>query len=245
MLAQAWRYADESIDERPAPADVGGFVVLVEDLHKIVANAGGAYLEYDTRGDQSYNPTGLLRVHIRGGNPVLGPSDGAAARTGGGHASLAVGPAWPDGQGGWRRLAEIASVRPRLRIEETAPQRVRFRVTYHGLQADSGPFSVDESYALEPDGVTVQDALSGAPAGGMRLYYPALVFDGESDTRVRLRRNTLTLDLRGRGMQFTVEEPRGATLQRNPERINHRNGQVEEVFAEVPGSRVVYRIAPR
>ena len=32
MLAQAWQFADEHIEEKPCPADVGGFVVVPTDL---------------------------------------------------------------------------------------------------------------------------------------------------------------------------------------------------------------------
>ena len=79
MLAQAWQFADDSVAEKPAPADTGGFVIpILDPFHKIFANAGGTYVEYDTQGDHKYNPTGLLRIHVKGGHPQLGPSDGCA-----------------------------------------------------------------------------------------------------------------------------------------------------------------------
>ncbi|MCX7007744.1 MAG: hypothetical protein NTY53_10940 [Kiritimatiellaeota bacterium] len=76
MLCAAWQNADDAIEEKPAPADVGGFVVHLPDFNMIVANAGGNYVQYMTRGNGKYNPSGLVRVHLRGGHPQLGYSDG-------------------------------------------------------------------------------------------------------------------------------------------------------------------------
>ena len=76
MLCAAWQYADDAIAETAAPADVGGFVIQIPDFNMVVANAGGSYVQYMTRGNGKYNPTGLLRVHLRGGHPQLGYSDG-------------------------------------------------------------------------------------------------------------------------------------------------------------------------
>jgi hypothetical protein len=80
MLCAAWLYADEAVAERPSPADVGGFVVCIPDFHMVVANAGGSYVQYMTKGNGSYNPTGLIRVHLRGGHPRLGYSDGLLSK---------------------------------------------------------------------------------------------------------------------------------------------------------------------
>ena len=76
MLCDAWQCADEGIEERPCPADVGGFVIQIPEFNMVVANAGGSYVQYMTRGNGKYNPAGLIRVHLRGGHPQLGYSDG-------------------------------------------------------------------------------------------------------------------------------------------------------------------------
>src|SRR3712207_9480052 len=49
MLATAYEYAasTEKVDERPSPADIGGFVLDIPELHKVFANAGGTYVEID------------------------------------------------------------------------------------------------------------------------------------------------------------------------------------------------------
>lgn len=76
MLCSAWQYADDSIEEMPSPADVGGFAIQIPDFNTVVASAGGSYVQYMTRGNDKYNPNGLVRVHLRGGHPQLGYSDG-------------------------------------------------------------------------------------------------------------------------------------------------------------------------
>src|SRR2546430_77189 len=82
-------------------ADVGGFAVpIVRDFHKIFANAGSAYLEYETAGDLHYNPTGLIRVHLKNSKPQLGPSDGVVhafdpkTKEDLGGENLCIGPGW-------------------------------------------------------------------------------------------------------------------------------------------------------
>jgi hypothetical protein len=96
MLASAWSAADDAVIERPAPADLGGILVSAPELKSIVANAGGAYVQYLTDGDQHHDPTGLVRVHLQDCIPQLGPSSGVideaperSMDTGKGHAGAA------------------------------------------------------------------------------------------------------------------------------------------------------------
>lgn len=76
MLCTAWLYADDSIAEMPAPADVGGYILKIPAFNMVFAHAGGTYLQYMTCGNKAYNPTGIIRVHLRDGHPQLGYSDG-------------------------------------------------------------------------------------------------------------------------------------------------------------------------
>src|SRR5262249_24941282 len=78
MLAIAYERADESIEERPIPSEVGGYVFdLREVFHKVIAAAGGYYVEIDTAADPHYNATGLQRVHRSG--VVLSPLSDSSA----------------------------------------------------------------------------------------------------------------------------------------------------------------------
>ena len=244
MLAQAWQFADDSIQEKPAPADVGGFVLpIVTPFHKIFANAGGTYVEYDTSGDHVYNPTGLIRVHVKGGHPQLGPSDGCAPLYSGAGVEVATGPAWQEPGGQWRSLAELSPPTPTVKILEQDPPRTRFRVNYARLSDGKGPAPIRlaQTILVEPSGVTVTDELTGS-GERMRVTWPMLVSDGTEPTQVELTGNTATLRLGGRGTRFTLLEPAGVSLVRSGKPLGHRHGTVEIATAEFSGKRAVYRI---
>jgi hypothetical protein len=234
MLAQAWQFADDDIAEKPAPADVGGFVVpLVKPFHKVFANAGGNYIEYDTTGDHIYNPTGILRIHLKDGHPQLGPSDGCGPKFSGEGVSLAVGPAWrTDGE--WKKLAESKEAPLDVTVLEETPQRVRFQISYT---------NVSQTVTIDQAGVTVEDVITADGADAARVYFPMLVFDGKDETKVAMDGNTVTLELAGKSVKFTVLEPQGLMLQRSGEQLTHQNGMMEAAFAEAKGKRVVYRIS--
>ncbi len=239
MLAQAWQFADDTIEERPAPADVGGFVLpLLRPFHKIFANAGGTYIEYDTSGDHVYNPTGLIRVHLKDGHPQLGPSDGCASKYSGRGVNLAIGPEWLDpassDKGTWHRLAALSPSEPTIEILEQSPARVRFRVIYEEPQ-------LTETFTLDEKGVTVEDRCDAA-VRRMRITYPMLTFDGRTKTNIEIDGSRISLKRDGRGVSFRLLEPEGAVLRRSGETLNHRNGLIEPATAEIAGHRVVYRI---
>ena len=246
MLAQAWQFADDAIEELPAPADVGGLVVpILRPFHKIFANAGGTYVEYDTSGDHVYNPTGLIRVHLRGGHPQLGPSDGCAPKYSGRGVNLAIGPEWLD-DSGWHRLAAISPPEPAVEILEQSPRRVRFRVVYQWDPQDDARLAevqLTQTLTLAGNGVTVEDQFDGAAVRSMRVTYPMLVFDGQKETKIDVHGNGVSLELDGRGVRFSVLEPNAVVLRRSGTTLGHRNGLVESAVAEIVGRRAVYRIA--
>jgi hypothetical protein len=256
MLCAAWLYGDDAIEEKPAPADVGGFVVQIPDFDMVIANAGGTYVQYMTRGNHVYNPTGLIRIHLKDGHPQLGPSDGVVGKSFFspflvsllawietsrmvGDAvvewwrmrwpyrlihhwlgqELAVGPVWKTAA----RKVEV--------LDETTRQ-VRFRVTFD---------KATETLMLNADGVRVEDETAN-PA--FRVYYPILVFDGREETKVKMDGARATLELDGRGVQFTVQEPADAKLVRLGKRLTHRNGLVEPVFVDIQGAKAVYSVTP-
>jgi hypothetical protein len=233
MLAQAWMFAKDDIAEKPAPTDVGGFVIpMLKPFHKVFAHAGGTYIEYDTAGDLVYNPTGLVRIHLRDGHPQLGPSDGCASKFGGEGVSIAVGPAW-HANGRWWRLAHLKNATPDVTDVEETPDRVRFSIVYPG---------VSQTFTLDRTGVTVEDVITAEGADAIRVTYPMLVFDGQDQTTVAMDNNTVKLSLAGKHVRFTVVEPEGVMLQRSGQPVKHPNGMMETAIAEAPGRRMVYRI---
>lgn len=241
ILGTAWQISDTTIAERPAPADIGGYVLpILYGFKKIFASAGGTYAEFDIRGDQSHNATGLIRVHLKTSLPQLGPSDGAIA----GHISSAqywplyptadatglpttgIGPGWIV-NGSWKSLGALQQI-PTITLLEQTPERASFRASY---SIDSGSI-LYETVLVEPGGVTVTDSVAGGGINGLRIYYPMLRTDGEQQSTVQVNGNAVTLGLRGKGVQFSMLRPNVNLVRTNILR-NHRNGQCELIQADV------------
>ncbi len=60
-------FADDTIDEFPCPAELGGYVFeTTEHFHKVFANCASYSIELDTAADFFYDSTGLGRIHKNG-----------------------------------------------------------------------------------------------------------------------------------------------------------------------------------
>jgi hypothetical protein len=251
MLATAWQFADEAVRELPAPADFNTYVLPLlqpsdKSFHKVFAAAGGSLAEYDTNGDHVYNPTGLLRIHLKGGHPQLGPSDGCAPKFSGPGVNLAVGPSWRDKSGVWHSLAEMSPPEAAVEVLEEGIDTAAFRVTYKDLKVkeETGPgVRLAETVTVKPDRVTIQDEILDGPVTALRINYPMLIFDGQKKTRVRMMGNTLGMELEGKRMRLTLSQPSGVILKRTGKELGHRNGIVEPVFGEIQGLKAVYIIS--
>lgn len=250
LMAVAYLYSDDTVAERPAPADTGGFVVpILQDFHKIFANAGGNYIEYETAGDLRYNPTGLIRIHLAKANPQIGPSDGVVhafdpkTKADLGGENMCVGPAWRDAQGNWHRLADYSPKQPpAIDIIKQTSAEVSFSVAYNG--DFDGAESIRQTITINKSGVTVEDSVTGPGIKEMRVYYPALVFDGLETSQITPDRDSLRVALRDKSVCFSILEPRGVRLRRGDERLNFRNGQAVGFYADVPATTARYKIAP-
>jgi len=62
------------------------------------------------------------------------------------------------------------------------------------------------------------------------------------ETKVDLGGSSVRLWSATAAVEFSVIEPAGLTLHRSSTRLNHRNGQVEALYAETDTPRIVYRI---
>lgn len=263
LMSVAYLYSDNSIKELPSPADVGGYVVPMQDVfHKLFANAGGNYIEYELSGDPRYNATGLIRIHLKNSNPQLGPSDAVPHKWDNkkkrdlGGELLSVGPAWFDKEGKEHRLSEYTNISypntdfysaytavplPEIKvtIKEQTPQRVRFDISFIGDFV--GLSEITQQFTIDSKGVTVKDHLKGK-AQSMRVYYPMLVDDGEEKTNVEMKNNKVSLSLRDGGVVFEALSPRQSIMKRNGTRLSYRNGFAEAAYFDVKGDEAVYRI---
>jgi hypothetical protein len=243
MLAQAWQFSDDAISAKAAPADIGGYVVSIHDpFHKIIASADQSYLEYDTRGDQIYNPTGILRIHILGSHPQLGPSDGCAMKYSGEGISIATGPSWQESDGTWSSLAEMMPDDPIIEIIDESAEIVQFRVTYNIKHSKEKSIKVIETIKVERGSITIEDELIG-DITKMKVTWPMLTFNGKISTNIKIDKKTAILELEGQQIKFQVIEPENVSLLRSGNQYEHRNGIIEPLVAEFQGNKATYSIS--
>ncbi len=253
MLSTAYEYAasTEGVAQRPAPADVGGFVLQIPELHKVFANAGGTYVELDTRADSHYDATGLIRVHMEGLSPQLGPSDSLMAHPAYNSPNSApqttgIGAAWKGTDGAWRTLGEMDSTKiknVRVTPVSQSPSRVAFDVTYEGDL--SGPSRVVEHYVVTPGGVELSTEVVGN-TGPLRMMWPVLANDGKTQTSISVEGQTVSVSQDGGKTAQTFSPPGAASVRVEDERYSNHNGWARVAVAEYPnGGKVTLSIAPK
>jgi hypothetical protein len=241
MLVIAHEHAakTEDVKEGPAPADVGGFVLDVrERFNKVFANAGGTYVEIETAADLHYNATGLIRIHRKGVDPQIGPSDALSAEAvslypkGAPRTTAAVGAAWKNAAGEWVRLAEFGAGKiggAELKVASEDVKDVRFTLGYQGNF--SGPKTVVESYQVVPGKVTQVTELSGY-TGPMRLIVPVLADNGKEKTKIEVTGKKVSVSLGGSTVSFTSPEAEKVSVEETL--YPSKNGWYRLGVAELP-----------
>jgi hypothetical protein len=250
MLAIAYTRADDSIAERPAPSEVGGYVFdLREMFHKIVAAAGGYYVLIDTSADPHYNSTGLQRVHKSGvAFPPL--SDSTAAEraygpSGGERVAMTPGIQWKQTADlPWIGLGDFVIGHPdhiksvSLQVTHIEAHNVAFAVDYalDGPGEDSR--HIVESYTIADGAVECDDRIvGGSPIAALRVCFPALVNDGAKDTNLSIDGPKATIDNRGSVLTWQIQAPPadlGLALQDPP--IPTHNGYVRALIGQIPST---------
>jgi hypothetical protein len=195
MLAMAYGYAHttDGVAEVPAPADVGGYVLDLPELHKVFANAAGTYVEIETGADPHYDATGLIRVQMTDIPPQLGPSDSLVAHrayhvepssTIG--ANTGIGVAWKDASGTWRRVGELTKdniTKATVSVKKETPGAVDFAVAYEGDLF--GAKGVTEHYSITPGNVNLTSEVAGYN-GPLRYLFPVSADDGRTKTKIEI-----------------------------------------------------------
>jgi hypothetical protein len=239
MMCAAWLFEDEHIPEGVCPAQTGGFAFELPEFHKIIANAGGLYVELDTAAAPEYNSTGLIRVNKTDVNPLVGPTDGGAINEG----PAAVGIAWPDGDH-WQSLASLGRKqinRAEFSNGQNTADHVSFKVRYV-LNHQAIP-AVSESYDLTPDRVQVAVEAQG-DVSRLLMQFPAITFDGGTTTQITISGSNATVRLSHSQQSFSVISPSSTALSTSGTMTSFRNGYFEIVEGRVSGNRVVYCLTP-
>lgn len=204
MLATAYRFADDTIAEGNTFADTGGYAAFFESMYKVVANAGGNYVEIELYPDSpTHDVLGLSRMHTRRADPLVTGTAGAplqpetvadtppnASAVGLGATNTAgtgFGVAW-EVVGRWQRLGDISYknvVHAGVEIVSQTPDEVVFSVTYDLSVTASAVSRVVERYTVNASAVRVTAIITPQPGTAVTriaLMYPALATDGRYNT---------------------------------------------------------------
>ena len=255
MLAIAYERAasTEQIAEKPTPADVGGFVLDLPELHKVFANASGTYLEIDTAADHHYDATGLIRLHSKNLAPQLGPSDSILAKPtyrvpadSPQTQTTGVGVSWQNGAGEWHRVGELSKAqiqKVEVKTLQATPQRVEFEVIYRGDLF--GVTQIIEHYVVSAGRVELTTDLPNY-TGPLRYVWPILADDGRSKSEIAVKDKVVSVAQTGSEMAQTFAATGAQSVRVEDELYPNHNGWARLGVAEFPrGGKVTLLMAPQ
>ncbi len=168
-LAEVVELIDESIEQVPVPAEIGGYATETNSAFStFTANAGGMQVVINLRGasvpkyDKYWTPLGAVRFSKVNWDDRLGPSDGIRNLTFQPNESsiwpgtgLTFGPIWKRGDR-WVRLADMAHhYQGKVDVKFVHPLLVKFRITYTYMTGLGGPYFYQD-FTVTPDGVVTK-----------------------------------------------------------------------------------------
>jgi len=252
LFGVAYLMADDSIEEAPTPAEMGGTLLSLPDgdpplggFHRAFATCQGYHLEFDTHAQPGEDATGLGRLHRRGVPSWVGLSSPAPAnplyvigadRQQPGASACA---AWQDDGGRWRCLAELPGdqLRTELRQEFVSTAAVSL-TAIHAVH--SGPV-LTERLELSEAGLTVSVSSSSE---GDRLGYcvPVPIFDGERHAEIEATPTSVSSrwEEGAFGIECLGDESR---LVRTDRVLENRNGALAVYRVEGCGPEVQLRLS--
>lgn len=180
-LAEAYNERVSEIEERPAPAEIGGYAVEMDpQFASAFANAGGMQIQVNLRGqptatyENRWTPLGVVRFARAGWDTRLGPSDGALSPQDDG---ISFAPAFIE-NGRWLRLASLpARYEGVWSVAFVHPLLVRCAVDYRPKPGESGP-ALRNEFILTPDGVFSETRKTSSGTVKWAVTWPLLENDG-------------------------------------------------------------------
>jgi len=179
-LAEAYRARTAKIEERPAPAEIGGYALVTEtEYSSVIANAGGFQMQANLRGQIAessgnfWTPLGVVRFARAGWETRLGPSDGALTAMSG----VSFAPAFSE-MGQWLRLASMSTrYEGQWSVQFVHPLLVRCAIAYRPRHGGIGP-SFRNEFVLTPDGVLSTTVKTSPEEQEWGVTWPLLENDG-------------------------------------------------------------------
>jgi len=230
LFGLAWHISDDSIEERPTPPELGGYVLATgAAFHRVFATAGGYGIEVDLAAEPTQDATGLGRVHRVGVPSWAGVSSPMAKSpkyvvpAGLERTVAAIGPAWLGQDGCWRSLAENeeADVGYEVTILQEKADRAEFRVVY---PVCGGGGRVAETYSLSSGGVEVKSQVFVPGASRFRFIVPLPETDGQEMFRIAAAERELSAECAAGSFRATCHAPDDARAEILPLRTSNRNG---------------------
>ncbi|HEY2015978.1 MAG TPA: hypothetical protein VGH38_20890 [Bryobacteraceae bacterium] len=180
-LAEAYNERASTIEEHPAPTEIGGYSVEMDpQFASAFANAGGMQIQVNLRGqpavthENRWTPLGVVRFARVGWDTRLGPSDGALTTDDGG---VTFAPAFLE-NGRWLRLASLpARYEGVWSVDLVHPVLVRCAVDYRPKAGQSGP-SFRNEFTVTPDGVFSVMRKTSTDSVKWGVTWPLLENDG-------------------------------------------------------------------
>ncbi len=246
-LAEAANLPIESLRQRPAPSEIGGYAFETDPrFGSAVANAGGMQLFFTLRGDAqprydvNWSVLGVVRLSRANWDSRLGPSDGYHDLKTGRAVSLC--PAWREGQKWYSVAEEYKKFVTSFEADFAHPMLVRCSLTYSPAGDSAVPTFLQE-FVLTPDGVLISLSAKGAEKFGIIL--PVLVDDGRPlSTRFSPSCVRVAFDSQSDEQCFISLNPQSQTSTNDPPVLTSY-GWVKPVRMTSPSSVVRLFVYPR
>ncbi|MBQ9336869.1 MAG: hypothetical protein IJS14_06190 [Lentisphaeria bacterium] len=194
-------YADDSIPEARTFAETGGFVFgLAPAFHKVFANCGGNYAEFDTCADLHQDAAGLGRILLRNVPHGLLPVMPFASER-----KYVVDPSIPAGNIpaaiGPRGLAAVQDRMPELKIELESTQKAAWSLTWK-LDTET----IMQQYELTAAGLHIRCVRTDPAGKALPLVFeiPVLHFNGSEHARWTVRGGNAEGRLGGGSVRFSA-----------------------------------------
>jgi hypothetical protein len=205
------------IPEQPAPAEIGGYVaILDEQFDNTFANAGGMQVQICTEGSTAANLAGSLRWYALGiarfsrpgWESRLGPGDGWMKADG--SQAISFAPTFFESNA-WQMVSQqpdrfIGAFTPTF----THPLLVRGTLTITPKSGQTGP-SFAMNLTLTPDGVLV-DTSRTAGTNSFGLTWPLMEYDGKHVLSTNITSHIASTAYPKMSATKTITEAENATL---------------------------------
>ena len=244
----AYIFSDDDIEEKPCPAETGGYLVNTsEHFHKVFANTAGYSIQIDTLADKGYDATGLGRIHKSGVSPEIALSCpfprspkymiddilmskrpvqsefNTLIRENPGFLSLC--PAFKSEDNKIIALCDFyENLNSVLNAAKQQSDLIQFDITYTS-PGFTGFTYIKEGYKLNEEGLSVCFTTDASETYKRMYLVPIIKTNKENDSAVKIDNDTVTVDYRQH--KYTVSA-KDCTVEIKEEYAN-RNGVYSKV----------------